>query len=397
MNVVGGRHPLKLVSLLVLACAIALPGMARAQSQSLDLLVGSYTEGASTGLYVYAFDVETGRIAAQPKQALQVHNPSWLVVAPDQRNVYAVNENGPGNPDPIGRITRFSLSDTHVLQEQERVSSLSDHPTHASMSGDGRHLFVANYSGDAQPGGLLTVVPIDGQGRLSAAIQVESYQGSNANPARQASSHVHAATVAPDGRHVLVADLGGDRVYVYRYAQGAQAERPLQAATPAHVEFPAGSGPRHVAFSADGRHAYVTLEMTGQVAELDFDDGAARLRRILDLAPAGFSGAHGAGAIHLSEDGRFLYAVNRGDDHHIVAFSVAAGDGALTLLQRRPTEAASTREFAISPDGRFLLLAIQGANSLAVLRRDPASGLLGDTVQTLALPKPSYLQFLRPQ
>ena len=103
----------------------------------------------------------------------------------------------------------------------------------------------------------------------------------------------------------------------------------------------------------------------------------------------------GAGAIHLSADGRFLYAVNRGDDNHIVVFAVDAGDGRLTALQRRSTEAASTREFTIAPDGRFLLLAIQGANAIAVLRRDPASGLLGDTVQTLALPKPSYLQFLR--
>ena len=378
-----------------LACAIGLPGMPRAQSQSLDLLVGSYTDGDSAGLYLYAFDAGTGRIAAQPKQALRVHNPSWLVVAPDQRNVYAVNESGPGNADPVGRVTRFSLSSTHVLEEQERVTSLSDHPTHASLSADARHLFVANYSGDAQPGGLLTVLPVDAQGKLGNATQVQSYQASNADPARQASSHVHAATVSPDGRHVLVADLGGDRVYVYRYAPGQDAERPLHAAEPAHVQFPAGSGPRHVAFSADGRHAYVTLEMTGQVVELDFDDGAARLRRIVDLAPVGFTGAHGAGAIHLSADGRFLYAVNRGDDHHIVVFSVG-DDGALSLLQRRPTEAASTREFAISPDGRFLLLAIQGANAIAVLRRDPASGLLGETVQTLALPRPSYLQFLRP-
>ena len=378
-----------------LACAIGLPGMPRAQSQSLDLLVGSYTDGDSAGLYLYAFDAGTGRIAAQPKQALRVHNPSWLVVAPDQRNVYAVNESGPGNADPVGRVTRFSLSSTHVLEEQERVTSLSDHPTHASLSADARHLFVANYSGDAQPGGLLTVLPVDAQGKLGNATQVQSYQASNADPARQASSHVHAATVSPDGRHVLVADLGGDRVYVYRYAPGQDAERPLHAAKPAHVQFPAGSGPRHVAFSADGRHAYVTLEMTGQVVELGFDDGAARLRRIVDLAPVGFTGAHGAGAIHLSADGRFLYAVNRGDDHHIVVFSVG-DDGALSLLQRRPTEAASTREFAISPDGRFLLLAIQGANAIAVLRRDPASGLLGETVQTLALPRPSYLQFLRP-
>ncbi len=380
-------------STLALACAIALP--AAVQAQSLDLLVGSYTKDDAPGLYLYAFDAGTGRIATQPKQALKVHNPSWLVVAPDQRNVYAVNENGPGNPDPIGRVTRFSLSAGRVLQEQERVSTLSDHPTHASMSADARHLFVANYSGAAQPGGLLAVLPLDARGQLGTVTQVESYQASNADPSRQASSHVHAAVVAPDGRHVLVADLGGDRVYVYRYAPDASSERPLRAAIPAHVQFPAGSGPRHVAFSADGRHAYVTLEMSGQVAELVLDDGAARVRRLHDLAPAGFAGRHGAGAIHLSADGRFLYAVNRADDNHIVLFSVDAGDGALSLLQRRSTEAASTREFAITPDGRFLLLAIQGADALAVLRRDPASGLLGETVQTLALPKPSFLQFLR--
>ena len=380
-------------SILALACAIAMPGAA--QAQSIDLLVGSYTEGDAPGVFVHAFDAGTGRIATQPEQSLLAHNPSWLVVATDQRNVYAINENGPGNPDPVGRVTRLSLSPAHVLQAHERVPTLSDHPTHASLSRDARYLFVANYSGGAQPGGLLTVLPVDAQGMVGAATQVESYQASKADAERQASSHVHAATVSPDGRHVLVADLGGDRVYVYRYAPGLSAERPLQAADPAFVQFPAGSGPRHLAFSADGRHVYVTLEMSGQVAELSLEVGKASLRRVVDLAPAGFSGRHGAGAIHLSADGRFLYAVNRGDDNHIVVFAVDAGDGRLTALQRRSTEAASTREFTIAPDGRFLLLAIQGANAIAVLRRDPASGLLGGTVQTLALPKPSYLQFLR--
>lgn len=379
-------------SALALASAIALPGVV--QAQSLDLLVGSYTQGDAPGVYVYAFDAGSGRIAAQPKQALQAHNPSWLVVAPDRRSVYAINENGAGNLDPIGRVTRYSLSPTHGLQERERALTLSDHPTHASLSADARHLFVANYSGGAQPGGLLTVLPLDAQGRLGAATQLESYQGSNADPARQASSHVHSATLTPDGRHLLVADLGGDRVYVYRYAPGASAERPLQAADPAFVQFPAGSGPRHVAFSADGRHGYVTLEMTGQVAELSLDGGRVVLRGLQELAAPGFSGQHGAGAIHLSADGRFLYAVNRGDDNHIVVFSVDAATGRLTRLQRRSTEAASTREFTITPDGRFLLLAIQGADALAVLQRDPASGRLGETVQTLALSKPSYLQFL---
>lgn len=367
-------------------------GMAgNASAQTLDLLVGSYTRGDAPGLYLYAFDAATGRIDAQPRQALKTHNPSWLVVSPDLRNVYAINENGPGNPDPVGRVTRFAL-DADGLREQERVATLSDHPTHASLSADGRHLFVANYAGDPQPGGLLAVIALDAQGVLGPVVQVQSYQASHADPARQASSHVHAAQASPDGRRVAVADLGGDRVYLYRHTPDG--ERPLQAEAPAFVQFAAGSGPRHVAFSADGRHAYVTLEMSGQVAELAFDGDTPAIRRVHDLAPAGFSGRHGAGAIHLSADGRFLYAINRSDDNHIVAFSVDPGDGRLTRLQRRSTEAANTREFTISPDGRFLLLAVQGADAIAVIQRDPATGLLGRTLQTLALPTPSYLQLL---
>ena len=381
----------KSMGVVLLSLGMGAAGVAPAQS--LDLLVGSYTRGDAPGVYVYAFDANTGRIETKPKQALQAHNPSWLVVAPDQRSVYAINENGPGNADPIGRVTRFSL-DAGGLREQERVSTLSDHPTHGSLARDGRFLFVANYSGGEQPGGMLSVVSLDAQGKLGAVVQVESYQGSRADPDRQLSSHVHAAVVSPDGGQVLVADLGGDRVYVYRYTPDA--ERPLQAASPAFVQFPAGSGPRHLAFSADGRHAYVTLEMSGQVAELSLGGDQAVIRRVHALAPDDLTGRHGAGAIHLSADGRFLYAVNRSDDNHIVAFSVDASSGALTRVQRRSTESANTREFTISPDGRFLLLAIQGANAVAVIERDPATGLLGNTLQTLSIPTPSYLQFLLP-
>ena len=371
--------------------ALGMGAAGAASAQALDLLVGSYTQGNEPGLFVYAFDAASGKIAAKPRQALQVHNPSWLVVTPDQRNVYAINENGPGNPDPIGRVTRFART-AQGLQQQERVDTLSDHPTHASLSRDGRFLFVANYAGDAQPGGLLTVLPLDAQGALGPAVQVQSYQGSRANPARQMSGHVHAAVVSPDGSRVLVADLGGDRVYLYRYV--ADAERPLQAQAPAFVQFAPGSGPRHVAISADGKHAYVTLEMTGEVAELALTADGAHVRTLHAMTPKDFDGQHGAGAIHLSADGRFLYAINRVDDNHIVVYSVDAETGALTQLQRRSTEAASTREFTFSPDGRFLLLAVQGGDRIAVLQRDPASGLLGKTVHSLPLSRPSYLQLL---
>ncbi len=356
-----------------------------------DLLVGSYTEPGAPGIYTFRFDPAQGRIESLPWQSIRLDNPSWLVVSPDQRQVYAVNENGPGYADPVGRVTRLELDGKHRLTLREQVSSLSDEPTHASLAADGRHLFVANYAVQSDPGGLLAVLPLDAQHRLQPAIQVSSYQASGSNRERQASAHVHAAVVAPDGRHVLVADLGGDRVHAYRY--DPQAARPLRTAEPAFVQLPAGSGPRHLAFDRSGRHAYLTLEMTGQVALLDYADGRLSLREISALSEPGFTGAQGAGAIHLSADGRWLYAVNRGEDNHIAVFAVDAGSGRLQPVQRRAV-GRQAREFTFSPDGRFLLVATQGENRIDVVARDPATGLLGDTVQQVALPAPSYLQFL---
>lgn len=369
---------------------------AQASATSHDLLVGSYTEGNAPGLYAYRFDSATGTLDTTPWQALRLDNPSWLVVAPDQSHVYAVNENGPGARDPIGRASALALDGQHRLSLIGQVSTLGDHPTHAALTSDGRHLLVANYSVDADPGGTLAVLPVAADGALQAVTQLSSFQASHVDKARQVSSHIHSVNLAPDGRNVYVADLGGDRLYHYVYAPDERAERPLRAASPAFVSLPPGSGPRHLVFDATGRHAYLTLEMSGQVAVLDVAaDGVMAVREVLDLFPAGFSGDNGAGAIHLSADGRFLYAVNRGTDNHLAVFAVAP-DGGVSLIQRRATEGRQPREFSIDPSGQFLLVAAQGDNRIVVMARDPATGLLGKTVQTVNVAAPSDLKFLRP-
>jgi 6-phosphogluconolactonase len=367
-------------------------GSAPLQAQPLDLLVGSYSAPGGPGLYVLGFDPQQGRLDAAPRQQAVLGNPSWLVPGRDPQTFYAINENGPGAPDPVGRATRVTLDAQRRIQVHEQVATLSDEPTHGALSPDGRYLFVANYAGAADPGGLLAVLPLDAQGRLLPATQVASYQASAVDKARQLSSHVHGVTLTPDGHHLLVDDLGGDRVYVYGYDPAASAERPLRPASTPFVQLPPGSGPRHLVFGRDGRHAYLTLEMTGQVAVLDWDGQALTLRAVHDL----FDGPvqNGAGALHLSPDGRFLYAVNRGDDNQLVAFAVAAHDGGLQRIQRRSSEGPGAREFTFSPDGRFVLVASQGGDAIVVIQRDVRSGRLGDTVQRVALHAPSWLGFL---
>lgn len=363
---------------------------------TVDLLVGSYTQGERPGLYVYRFDTASGRLESSPWQQLRLDNPSWLVVCPDQRHVYTVNENGPGARDPVGRASALSLDGQHRLTLRNQVSTLGQHPTHASLSPDRRYLLVANYSVAADPGGTLAVLPIADDGALQPVTQLSSYQASHVDRERQRSAHPHSVNFAPDGRTAYVADLGGDRVYAYRYAPQDGAEQPLQPAKTPFLALPPGSGPRHLVFDADGRHAYLTLEMAGQVAVLDVAaDGSLALRTLVDLFAPGFAGDNGGGALHLSADGRFLYAINRGTDNHLVAFAVSA-DGGLKPLQRRPTEGRLPREFAIDPTGRFVLVAAQGEDRIVVIARDPASGRLGKTLQTVAVAAPSDLKFLLP-
>ncbi len=359
-------------------------------SASLDLLVGSY----GAGIHHLRFATDSGQLST-PRLLAAAANPSWLVLAKDGRHLYAVNENGAGDQPPHGEVSAYRLGDKGVeLQLLSRIASQGDHPTHANLSTDGGFLFVANYA--VTPQGSLAVLPVLEDGALGPAQQVLANPHTleaGQDPQRQASSHVHAAVPSPDGEFVFTADLGQDRLYRYRY-DPTKTQQPLQPAAPEWLALPAGSGPRHLVFSHDARFAYLTLELSGQVMQLAYEQGQLRPLQTLNLAPADFQGERGAGALHLSADGRFLMVINRGDDNHLSVFTVDPATGSLSLQQRVATGSRQTREFALSPDGRFLLLANQAANELRVLPRNPQSGQLGAAIQRVELEAPSALLFL---
>lgn len=384
--------PLASLLLLLLAPLTGIAPAAHAEPGQYHLLVGTYTAGKSLGLYLYRFDNGSGKLSG-PLQVTQTSNPSFLTLSHDQRTLFVVNENGRGSRgDSIGRVTSFAFdAGSGRLQQISQAKTLGDHPTYGSLSPDGNFLFVANYS--VQPEGSLAVLPVRPDGTLGAVVQIEAHQASHVDKERQASGHVHSAVFSPQGDYLFAADLGADKVFAYRY-QPDQAERPLLPANPPFVPTPPGSGPRHLVFSADGRFAYLTLEMSGQVMVFAHDHGKLRQLQLCDLAPPGFTGHNGAGALHLSADGRFLYAVNRGDDNQLVTFAVDPGTGLLDFVQRRPVEGHSPREFAIAPGGRFLLVANQDSDQLKVFARDPQSGKIGDSLQSLEVGAPAFLLFV---
>lgn len=380
---------------LLMAGSIGAMGVQFASAEDYQLLVGSYTAGQSQGIYRLAFDSRTGQIDASPLQVLKSENPSWLTLSKDQRQLFVVNENGPGQTDPVGRVSSFAIDPkTHALSLVSQVQSLGNEPTHSSLSIDGSHLFVSNYSVAEDPGGTLAVLPVAADGKLKPVVQMSSHPASRVNPERQASAHVHSTIPSPDGKYVFANDLGADKVFAYRFDPKANPELPLTPATPAFVQLPPGSGPRHLLFSADGKHAWLTMEMSAQVAVFDYHDGQLEQTQMIDLAAGQPVSDKAAAALHASADGKFLYVSNRGTANQLLVFAIDPATGHLSELQRRAVEGDHPREFSLDPSGKFLLIANQKSNQIVVVERDVRTGLLGKTVQKLPMDAPSDLRFL---
>ncbi|WP_256587725.1 lactonase family protein [Pseudomonas sp. Irchel 3E13] len=349
-----------------------------------EVLVGSYTDGASEGIYRYRFDGASGQLDATPLQVQPASNPSWLTLSADRHHLFAVNEQA------TGKVSAFSLDSAHHLAPLNQVGSQGGEPTHSSLSHDGRFLFVANYGGSTPEGGSLSVLPVKADGRLGAAVQRLRHAASQVNPERQAAPHVHSLVSSPDGRYLFASDLGADRVFSYRY--DGNAAQPLSAFD--SVALPPGSGPRHLLFSADGKHAWLTLEMSAQVATFEYHDGHLRLIDTAALTDSDDPAAKAGGALHGSADGRFLYVSNRGSVNELLVFAIDPDGGRLTLLQRRSVEGDHPREFSLDPGQRFVLVANQKSDTIVVIRRDTVSGLLGEVVQRFKQAAPSDLKFI---
>ncbi len=367
-----------------------------AGSGAFDLLIGTYTApGKSEGIYVYRFDTRSG--SASPISVLKTVNPSYLVLSRDNRYVYAVNEL-PGDNGPAsvrGGITALAFdAASGRLTLLDRVSSEGNDPCYLAISPDGKYLLAANYSVAADPGGSFAVFPLERDGRVGTAALVVHHEGSGPVKGRQDSAHVHSTVFSPDGRYLFAEDLGLDKLFVYRYTPDAEHGAIVSPTEQRYVQMPYGSGPRHLVFDAKGEYAYLTSELAGTVTVLRYTNGTLRSLQVLTLAEPGFTGKVGAGAIHLSPDGRFLYATNRGDANEIVIFSVDPDDGLLRLVGRQSTLGRTPREFSIDPTGRWLIVGNQNSDTAYIFSRDPETGRLGPNPARLDIGSPVDFKFV---
>jgi 6-phosphogluconolactonase len=252
----------------------------------------------------------------------------------------------------------------------------------------GKNVLVANYGS-----GSVACLPIGGDGRLSPAASFQQHEGSGANPQRQQGPHAHSINLDAANRVAIAADLGLDKLFVYRFdaPQGT-----LTPNDPPFARVAPGSGPRHFAFHPDGAHAYVINEITLTITAFDYDPGRGVLSEIQTLStlPEGVQGKNLSTAeVQVHPSGRFLYGSNRG--HNTIAiFAIDPASGRLRAVGHQSTEGKTPRNFGIDPTGRYLLAANQDSGTMVVFRIDPQTGQLQPTGQSVAVPKPVCVKFV---
>ena len=363
----------------MLICSMAV-GQQPSNGTEKYLLVGTYTTGKSEGIYVYKFNTQTGEVKFV--SAAKADNPSFISVSPNEKFVYAVNENG----DDKGSIAAYSFDKkTGTLTYLNKQPSGGDHPCYVNVDSKGKWVVAGNYTG-----GSLALLPVNSDGSLSAPKQIIKDEGHSVNKDRQEKPHVHSTNFSPDYRYLFVPDLGIDKVMIYSFDDKNGELKP--AATP-FVQTKPGAGPRHFAFHPSGKYAYLMTEMGGTVEVYSYDKhGGLKNIQSISAMPPGYTGSVGSADIHVSHDGKFLYASNRGESNTIAIFSIGE-DGKLKLVGHESTFGKTPRNFNFDPSGNFLVVANQNSDNVVIYRINRQTGSLTPLKEQIQVPNPVCIKW----
>lgn len=371
------------------AAAHSLGGRAIAnRADDLLLYVGTYTSGPtkSEGIYIYRFDVKTGGLALH-KVVSSVVEPSFLAISKNRRYLYAVNETLEYEGKKSGAVSAFAIDGkTGDLRFINKQASLGAAPCHLSVSSNGNFVLVANYLG-----GNVSVYPVSKDGSLGASVDLEQHAGKGPKDQQEA-PHAHSVILDAANKFVFVNDLGIDQIVIYGFDKKTGKLTP-NAAQRSYATRP-GAGPRHFKIHPDGRFAFAVNELDMTVTSLAFDVDAGTLKEVQTIStlPADFKGENSCADIHVSPNGDFLYASNRGHDS-IVSYKIDKPTGRIALMEHTSTGGKAPRNFAIDPTGSYLLAANQRSDSIVVFSIDSRTGKLRPTGNTLVTPSPVCLIF----
>jgi 6-phosphogluconolactonase len=367
--------------------AMLFADLAAAAAKEYIAYVGTYTRGKSKGIYAFRLDSGSGKLTPLGL-AGEVANPSFLALHQNGKYLYAASELYTFEGQKSGAVTAFSIDRASgKLAMLNRVPTQGTSPCHLNVDRTGKYLLLVNYGS-----GSTASFPIKEDGSLGEAVSVIQHKGSSVDQKRQAGPHAHSINISADNRFAVVADLGSDDVFVYKFDAS---NGKLSMNDPPSVKVKPGSGPRHFTFHPKGPFAYVINEMGSSVTAFDWNAKAGTLKEIQTITtlPADFKGVNHCAEVVAHPSGRFLYGSNRGHDT-LAGFAIDPQKGTLTFIEHTPTQGKIPRNFAIEPGGNFLIAANQDSDNIVVFKVDQKTGKLTPTGQNLEVGAPVCIRYL---
>lgn len=331
-----------------------------------------------TGIFVAEFDQNTGQLS-EPRKAADIPGAGFVAIHPSGKFLYSTTWN-----DGTGAVAAFRILNDQSLELINVQSSRGNGSCHVSLNASGSTLFTANYGG-----GNVSSFYVNSDGSLSEATSTFQHSGSGTHENRQKEPHPHSIFPNPSGTHAYVPDLGIDEVVIYKVDQETATLIPSSTA-----KIPGGAqGPRHLKFSSDGKNVYVLNELSLNLAHFTSENeesGALKLNSQTSLLEEGKDLSNLSGSeVRIHPNQRFLYTAqrdHRGESRDTISLFYTIDTAAPELVQSFPAEVAVPRNFNLSPDGRWMLVAGQNSKNVAVFSINPENGFLKFTGHKVKLP-----------
>ena len=341
-------------------------------TNKMKIYIGTTTDAGSQGIYTAEFDPDNGGISSL-KLVATLQNPTFFALSPSNEALISISETS-SNPS---HVYGFQVKDG-MLEQKGVQSSEGSGPCHVAIHSSGKWAVVSNYGS-----GSIASFPIAEDGTPGPAISKYNFGGN---------AHAHSATFDATGNWVIFTDLGNDKLMIYSFDQNSGVMTPASTPFVATVN---SAGPRHSVFHPNGKYFYVVNELNATVSMFLWTstDGSLITNQIVDLMRSDFTGRRGSADIHISADGKFLYASNRGDANSITIFAIDSEIGKLTFVEEHSCGGVHPRNFAIDPSDNYVLIANRDTNNIVVFSRDGTTGKISETGNQISISKPMCVKF----
>ncbi|WP_163411565.1 lactonase family protein [Flavobacterium ajazii] len=345
-------------------------------SQKTYVFLGSYNKDKTAeSIQVYQLDTVNGNLI-KITGVKNIINPSYLTISPNGKYVYACTDTKTPN---AGSVSSFEFNPVNkTLTFLNKQASGGENPVYVTIHKNGKWIANANYNE-----GSVSVFPVLENGRIDSIAQNFKYTDRSTHKERQTRSHVHSAVFSPDFSYLFLPDLGADKIRCYQFDE--KQKKPLTEAKVPFTKTDLEAGPRHFTFHPNQKFGYCIEEMAGYISVYQYKNGSLKKIQRISTHPDTITEGYASSDIHISPDGKFLYASNRGKENNIAIFSIDK-KGLLKNIGYQSTLGDHPRVFALDETGSFLIATNVNSGNVVVFRRNKKSGLLTKTGEEIKMP-----------